>query len=120
MIMRARLLFAVALLLLLPGCVGTLGLFGPGHSIRVEPLNPLVRPGSFAQLTVIRVNRNGTEAVANPRDYDWSSSNPTVGTMNRDGMFTAIAVGQTEIACIERGDKRVEAYIIATVDWSAP
>lgn len=118
--MRARVFFAVALLLALTGCVGTLDLFGPGHSIRLDPLNPLVRPGGFVQLTVIRVSRNGTEAVANPRDYDWSSSNPSVGTMNRDGVFTALAVGQTEIACIERGDKRVEAYAIATVDWSAP
>lgn len=119
--MPRQLLFAaVALLLTFPGCVGTLGLFGPGHSIRVEPLNPLVRPGSFVQLTVIRVNRSGTESAANPRDYDWSSSNPAVGTMNRDGIFTALAAGQTEIACIERGDNRVETYIVATVDWSAP
>lgn len=119
--MRARALIAALCLLTLSGCLGTFDLLGgPGHSIRVEPLNPLLRPGTIVQLSVIRINRNGTEAIAHPRNYDWSSSNPSVGTVNRNGLFTALAVGQTEIACIERGDKRVEAYIIATVDWSAP
>ena len=104
------------------GCgAGTYDLFGgPGHSIRVEPLMPLVRPGNSMQLGVIRVRNDGNEFAANPRDYDWSSSNPAVGTMNRDGIFSALTPGQTEIACIERGDKRVQAYVIATVDWSAP
>lgn len=119
--MRARLLIAVLCLVTLPGCVGTFDLLGgPGHSIRVEPANPLARPGTTMQLAVIRVNRNGTEAPANPRAYEWSSSNPSVGTVNRDGLFAALAVGQTEIACIERSDNRVEAYLIATVDWSVP
>src|SRR5690348_3918837 len=117
--MRARVLFALLCVVTLSGCLGTFDLLGrPGHSIRIEPPSPLVRPGYTVQLTVIRLNSNGTEPVQNPRDYDWSSSNPSVGTVNKNGLFTALAVGQTEISCIERADKRVEAFIIVTVDWS--
>lgn len=110
------------LCLSLAGCgTGNWDLFGgPGHSIRLEPLMPLVRPGNSLQMRVIRVRSDGAETIGNPRDYDWSSSNPAVGTMNRDGQFSALVPGQTEIACIEGGDKRVQAYIVATVDWSAP
>jgi uncharacterized protein YjdB len=109
-------------ILLCAGCgTGGIDLFGgPGHSIVVQPFAPLLRPGGSMQLTVVRLNHDGTQSTANARDYGWSSSNPSVGTVNRDGLLTGLAVGQTEIACIERGDNRVQAYIVATVDWSAP
>jgi hypothetical protein len=109
-------------MLLLAGCgAGDMELFGgPGHSIVVEPLMPLVRPGNQVQFTVKRITKDGTVRIANPRDYEWSSSNPAVGTVDRDGLFTALAAGQSELACIERADKRVQAYSIATVDLSAP
>ena len=120
--MIRKALAVLACLLLTAGCgSGGLDLFGgPGHSIYLQPSAPLVRPGGSVQLTAVLVDRHGNQSAADPRDFQWSSSNPAVGTANRDGLFTALAVGQSEIACIERGDNRVQAYMIVTVDWSAP
>ena len=119
--MRARIVASLCCLLLFAGCATPgVDMFGPSHAILIEPAAPLVRPGAAVQFAAIRLNHDGTRSATNARDYEWSSSNPAVGVMNADGVFTALAAGRTEIACLERGDKRVQAYAIATVDWSAP
>ena len=109
---------------LMVGCgVPGYGVFGaPGHGLWIESQTGYfaARPGNTIQLSAVKVYRDGGREVANPRDYKWSSSNPAVGTIDANGLFTAMALGQTEIACIERGDDRVQAYQIVTVDWGAP
>lgn len=114
----------VTVLLVLVGCgVPGYDIYGaPGHSLWIQSQVGyfLVRPSNTLQLSAVKVYPDGGLVTANPRDYKWSSSNPAVGTIDRNGLFTAIAEGQTEIACIEKGDDRVQAYEIVTVTWSAP
>lgn len=100
-----------------------LDLFGPpGHDLWIQSQTGYyaARPTNTLQLSAVKVYRDGRQVVADPREYKWSSSNPAAGTVDRNGLFTAITVGQTEIACIEKDDSRVQAYQIVTVDWAAP
>jgi hypothetical protein len=42
---------------------------------------------------------------ANPYpDCNWSSSNPSVGTINRYGFFTAVSVGTSVVSCVTAGN----------------
>lgn len=116
-------LYAVTVLAVLTGCGVPYGVFNPpGHDLILYSQTSYfaTHPGNTIQLIAVKAYPDGRRVTANPHDYKWSSSNPAVGTINADGLFTALTVGQTEIACIEKGDDRVQAYQIMTVDWGAP
>ena len=64
--------------------VGATGTFGAGMGVN----GSLQNPGN-----------------ANPfPGCNWSSSNPSVGTINRYGFFTAVAVGTSVVSCVTAGN----------------
>lgn len=98
--MRRRVLRGtVALALALAGCGGSDTPGGPGASevrtLRLQLLADSLRVGEATQ-AVVTARGAGDVAVRVP-EITWSSTDPAVASVRKDGTVTALAVGRTEI-----------------------
>jgi uncharacterized protein YjdB len=70
-------------------------------SIAVTPLNPTVGHGGTQQFTAMATTCNGVIDIT--KVATWSSSQPTVATIDNTGLATAIAIGTTNITATSVG-----------------
>jgi hypothetical protein len=53
----------------------------------------------------VGINGSAKDANANPfPGCNWTSSNPSVGTISRYGLFTAVSVGTSVVSCVTAGN----------------
>lgn len=97
--------FTAGLCLLLAGCSGykaTATSAKPVASITVNGLTTGLNIGQTAQLTVTATDGAGG-TVSNPGTVTWTSSVPTVATVDQTGKVTAAATGNTIITATTGG-----------------
>ena len=63
-------------------------------SIVVTPNKIILKPGKTEQFYALVIDQN---SMAMDADITWKSSNPSVATINNEGLVTAVATGSTEI-----------------------
>ena len=63
-------------------------------SIVITPNKIILRPGKIEQFYALVIDQNN---MAMDADITWKSSNPSVATINNEGLVTAVAIGSTDI-----------------------
>ena len=63
-------------------------------SIVITPNKIILKPGRTEQFYALVIDQNN---MAMDADITWKSSNPSVATINNEGLVTAVATGSTEI-----------------------
>ena len=63
-------------------------------SIVITPNKIILKPGKTEQFYALVIDHNN---MAMDADITWKSSNPSVATINNEGLVTAVAMGSTEI-----------------------
>ncbi|MBR6740976.1 MAG: phosphodiester glycosidase family protein [Clostridia bacterium] len=59
--------------------------------------------GTKLQMSAIGISNTGN-AAALPADATWTVSDPTVGSITSDGVFTALANGEVEVQLVSKGE----------------
>jgi len=54
----------------------------------------MLKPGKTEQFYALVIDQNN---MAMDADITWKSSNPSVATINNEGLVTAVAIGSTDI-----------------------
>jgi hypothetical protein len=69
------------------------------NSIRIEKIYDILKPGDTILLTpyLSPSNQNIMETL------EWQTSNNEIGTIHRNGIFTAVNPGKTEVLCFANG-----------------
>ena len=63
-------------------------------SIVITPNKIILKPGKTEQFYALVIDHNN---MAMDADITWKSSNPSVATINNEGLVTAVVTGSTEI-----------------------
>jgi len=63
-------------------------------SIVITPNKIILKPGKTEQFFALVIDHNN---MAMDADITWKSSNPSVATINNEGLVTAVAIGSTDI-----------------------
>ena len=63
-------------------------------SIVITPNKIILKPGKTEQFYALVIDQNN---MAMDADITWKSSNPSVATINNEGLVTAVVTGSTEI-----------------------
>ena len=63
-------------------------------SIVITPNKIILKPGKTEQFYALVIDQNN---MALDADITWKSSNPSVATINNEGLVTAVVTGSTEI-----------------------
>ena len=63
-------------------------------SIVITPNKIILKPGRTEQFYALVIDQNN---MAMDADITWKSSNPSVATINNEGLVTAVATGSTDI-----------------------
>src|SRR5580658_4490590 len=98
---RLPILMFIGLVLLIIGCSTS-----SVTAIQVSPTTATAAVGQTAQFTATATYTQGTHPGSSQNATDsatWSSSNPSVATINSSGMATAVAAGTTVITATING-----------------
>jgi len=98
---RLPVLMFIGLVLLIIGCSTS-----SVTAVRVSPSTATAAVGQTVQFTATATYTQGTHPSSNQDATDsatWSSSNPSVATINSSGMATAVAAGTTTITASTSG-----------------
>ena len=63
-------------------------------SIVITPNKIILKPGKTEQFYALVIDQNN---MAMDADITWKSSNPSVATINNEGLVTAVSIGSTDI-----------------------
>ena len=63
-------------------------------SIVITPNKIILKPGKTEQFYALVIDQNN---MAMDADITWKSSNPSVATINNEGLVTAVTIGSTDI-----------------------
>jgi len=63
-------------------------------SIVITPNKIILKPGKTEQFYALVIDHNN---MAMDADITWKSSNPSVATINNEGLVTAVSIGSTDI-----------------------
>ena len=63
-------------------------------SVVVTPNKIILKPGKTEQFYALVIDQNN---MAMQADITWKSSNPSVATINNEGLVTAVTIGSTDI-----------------------
>ena len=63
-------------------------------SIVITPNKIILKPGKTEQFYALVIDHNN---MAMDADITWKSLNPSVATINNEGLVTAVAIGSTDI-----------------------
>ncbi|MGQ0698464.1 MAG: Ig-like domain-containing protein [Panacagrimonas sp.] len=72
--------------------------------LRVDPLVARVTPGRTVEFTAIGSFSDGTEAPINDSSVTWTSSAPSIATIDANGVATGLIMGQTTITASLNSD----------------
>lgn len=89
----------------------------PAGAVTISPASPTVRIGETVRLTATVKAGEGTDGEA--RTVFWSSSNPTVATVDGTGLVTPHAVGTAQIAASAGGQSGVAELKVLDMAVSA-
>jgi uncharacterized protein YjdB len=77
-------------------CSNAIAVNNAAPSVSLTPVDPSLPAGTQQQFTAVTVDPFGTP-LAHQNAFTWTSSDPTVGTVDANGLFTAIGIGATDI-----------------------
>jgi uncharacterized protein YjdB len=99
---QACTVLALFLLLIPVGCGDFFVAPGAIVSITISPNNPTIQPGKTQQFTANAILGDSTSKDVTSQTT-WTSSNPSVATIDNSGLATAVAVGTTTITATSGG-----------------
>lgn len=109
---------SVVVILGLGGCAAG---FGGNFSLpaitlySLVPANPVIQVGQSLPL-VVAVEKIGDKPFNDaPTNYDWSSSNPGVATVDANGLVKALAIGTSKVKAVKKSDHGKSAETTVTV-----
>src|SRR3989442_8285710 len=83
----------------------------PVASVTVSPASAIVQVGQMVQLSATTTDSTG--GVLTGRAVSWSSSNPSLATVNGSGLASAVAAGSATIAATSEGQSGAAAIPVA-------
>lgn len=87
----------------------------PAVALRIRPDGGAFNVGEPSDFTAAFLDADGTE-LGMAKSATWSSSDPTVATIDRAGHFVARCVGNTNIVAVASvGDQTVSGHRLVTV-----